>query len=102
MPRSIFGSSYPPGAANDPNAPYNQEDPPCEVCGGFDDKCICPECSVCQEFGNPKCYVEHGLKKTDAQITQREALEEKWAKQQQQEAEMEIEMMKNAKPEEEY
>lgn len=31
----IFGWDYPPGAEHDPNAPYNQEDPPdkCPVCG---------------------------------------------------------------------
>lgn len=29
-----FGWRYPPGAANDPNAPYNQPDPPeCPECG---------------------------------------------------------------------
>jgi hypothetical protein len=27
MSRSIFGWSYPPGAANDPYAPYNQDAP---------------------------------------------------------------------------
>ena len=38
-------------------------DPPCEVCG-FDpaSDCNCPECPVCKETGNPKCYKEHGLK----------------------------------------
>jgi len=35
MSRSVFGWDYPPGAANDPNAPWNQEDPPeeCPMCG---------------------------------------------------------------------
>lgn len=28
----IFGWSYPPGAANDPNAPYNQTDVPLDLC----------------------------------------------------------------------
>jgi hypothetical protein len=28
MSRSVFGWSYPPGAANDPYAPYNQVDGP--------------------------------------------------------------------------
>jgi hypothetical protein len=23
--------------------------------------CICPECDVCTEVGNPKCYPAHGL-----------------------------------------
>lgn len=47
----IFGWSYPPGAASDPNAPYNQVDPPCQLCGKFEDKCECPECSECGEIG---------------------------------------------------
>lgn len=51
-----FGWWYPPGAANDPNAPYNQEDPPCEVCGQWPDDCVCPECPVCGDYGNPVCY----------------------------------------------
>ena len=33
----IFGWSYPPGAAGDPTAPYNQEYY-CEVCGQHEDK----------------------------------------------------------------
>lgn len=28
---TMFGWSYPPGAANDPSAPYNQDDPPFEL-----------------------------------------------------------------------
>jgi len=35
MSRNPLGWSYPAGAENDPNAPYNQIDPPeeCPVCG---------------------------------------------------------------------
>lgn len=34
MSRDPFGWSYPPGAENDPMAPYNQHDPPpCRDCG---------------------------------------------------------------------
>lgn len=58
---SNFGWSYPPGAANDPAAPFNQSDPPCECCGNAVDDCICPECPRCQEVGNPACYKDHGL-----------------------------------------
>lgn len=29
-------SSYPPGAALNPFAPYNQKDPPCIICGSTD------------------------------------------------------------------
>ncbi len=56
--RAIFGWHYPPGTANDPNAPWNQIDPPCELCGetpGYD--CECPECPVCGEVGNPACDI---------------------------------------------
>ena len=36
---SKFGWSYPPGAENDPFAPWNQEDPPdaCPVCDAAND-----------------------------------------------------------------
>ena len=34
MNRSPFGWDLPPGAAHDPNAPYNQVDPPELVCRG--------------------------------------------------------------------
>ena len=63
----ICGWDYPPGAANDPNAPWNQKDSPCEVCGLIYD-CICPECPVCGEQGNGYCYMRHGLERTDEQI----------------------------------
>jgi hypothetical protein len=54
---SIFGWSYPPGAENDPNAPYNQtDDGPCDVCGQSLDTCICPECPICQSVGDVRCY----------------------------------------------
>lgn len=53
----IFGWSYPPGCSG---TPYD-EDYPCEVCGEFEDKCICPECLVCGGIGDPKCYEQHGL-----------------------------------------
>jgi len=56
MSRSIFGWSYPPGAVNDPFAPWNIEDGPCRVCGQSVDDCICPECPECGEVGNPTCY----------------------------------------------
>jgi len=74
----IFGWSYPPGAANDPSAPYNQETPPCEVCGHNEFDCICPECPVCETSGDPHCYETggHGLQRTQAQIDGRAALDE--------------------------
>ena len=56
MARHMFGWSYPPGAAGDPNAPWNQEDGPCAVCCKSVEDCICPECPTCGEQGNPACY----------------------------------------------
>ena len=65
----IFGWSYPPGADHDANAPYNQDDPPCEVCGKFLDGddgsgecCDCPECPKCGRTGESECYRLCGLK----------------------------------------
>lgn len=56
MTRSPFGWSLPPGAAGDPNAPWNQSDPPCGVCGQAEDDCLCPECPTCGAVGDPACY----------------------------------------------
>lgn len=74
--RNIFGWSYPPGAANDPNAPWNQTDQPCDICGKFPDDCICPECPSCGQIGELQCYDgfpagapnNHGLVRTAEQI----------------------------------
>ena len=58
----LFGWSYPPGC----NSVPGDEPVFCEVCGLIDD-CICPECPICHEQGNPKCYKEHGMIKNKAQ-----------------------------------
>lgn len=83
--RSLFGWSYPPGAANDPNAPWNQETPPCDVCGNTLETsaggCICQECHICGVAGDPLCYEYHGLIRTQAQIDGRLALEAEYQKQ---------------------
>jgi hypothetical protein len=68
----MFGWSYPPGAASDFFAPYNQQEPPCEVCGRFD--CCCPECPRCGVAGDPHCYEQHGLTRTPEQQTGAAAL----------------------------
>ena len=79
MTRGIFGWSYPPGAANDPNAPYNQvDDYPCEVCGKAIDDCICPECPQCGSQGDPACYNAHGMERTKAQIDSLSNAEAGW------------------------
>ena len=56
----IFGWSYPAGAANDPAAPWNQDDAGCEVCGLSTDDCRCKPCPVCTVIGRPECAHEHG------------------------------------------
>jgi hypothetical protein len=68
----IFGWSYPPGAENDPNAPWNQVEGPCAVCGNVVDDCICPTCPTCTMQGDPSCYdpkhrLFHGLVRTEEQ-----------------------------------
>lgn len=56
-----MGWHYPAGAANDPNAPYNQEDADeCEVCGEWIEECTCEEeCEKCGEF-NKDCVCVNG------------------------------------------
>lgn len=61
MRHGVFGWSYPPGAENDPNAPYNQREPiDCSECNGtgtkFDPDAECPEdreyrCDTCDGTG---------------------------------------------------
>ena len=84
---SIFGWSYPPGAANDPNAPYNQEDLPCDICGQDVDDCICPECPSCGQIGELQCYDgfpagkpnSHGLTRSLGQVVMKADAEKRWA-----------------------
>lgn len=49
-------------------------DPPdcyCEMCGNECGSCICGECPICGEAGNPECYKEHGMEETDEQVQSR-------------------------------
>lgn len=56
--RSAFGWSLPPGVTNRMIEEAYGEDGPCQCCGRDPADCVCPECQVCGEQGNPKCY-EH-------------------------------------------
>ena len=84
----MFGWSYPPGAANDPNAPWNQEDGPCAVCACDCADCICPECPTCGQMGDPDCYKKHGLKLTREQSITRQKARVYAAKERLQDAEL--------------
>ena len=72
---SIFGWSYPPGCSGPPDEPAI-----CEVCNGDvdADRCICPECPVCGNYGDPDCYENHGMVMTFEQIKQYMFLEMCW------------------------
>ena len=81
-----FGWDYPPGCSSVPG----DEPFVCEVCGGDPGldcpdqpgSCICPECEVCGEFGDPSCYhgwpegENHGLVRSDEQREQLRVMEE--------------------------
>lgn len=47
--------------------PPDDCDMPCEVCGESPDNCICTECQECGSYGDPECYIEHGLRRTEEQ-----------------------------------
>ena len=44
---------------------------PCNVCGKGVDDCICPECLGCGAVGDPYCYGQHGLVRSQEQIDSR-------------------------------
>ena len=51
MSRSIFG-----WRRYDVECSAMGTERPCETCGLGTSSCICPECEVCGEAGNPYCY----------------------------------------------
>lgn len=59
-----FGWDYPPGCHG---TPWDEPDPPCEICGEDPYDCICPECPVCHTHGDPRCYLDHGLRRSEEQ-----------------------------------
>lgn len=46
---------------------------PCDVCGQQVDMCLCPPCPVCGQYGNPVCYDDHGLIRTQEQVNAKQA-----------------------------
>jgi hypothetical protein len=71
----IFGWDYPPGCSS---TPFDEPEPPCNVCGQFDDYCICPECPVCGCYGDPRCYINHGLRRSEKQKFFMEVNQRQW------------------------
>ena len=71
--RSIFGWDYPPGCSGPPDY-----DVPCDICGEEVDDCICPECPVCGSYGDPDCYINHGMRRTEEQKFSLECNEREW------------------------
>lgn len=90
----IFGWDLPPGCSQaDVDAAMGVDyEGTCKVCAGLidfpeeRDGCICPECEECGEWGDPICYEEHGLVKSEEQIEQYENLTAKWEEQDRTEA----------------
>jgi hypothetical protein len=84
---SIFGWSLPPGCGSLPG----EEDYPCEICGEFENTCVCPECPECGSVGDPDCYKPEGcnLILSQEQIDSLAKNESKWAEQNKRDAEME-------------
>lgn len=64
MSRNPFGWSYPAGAENDPNAPYNQVDLPdtCPWCGGDNSK---PEPGADEPFCSLECQDKYEAREED-------------------------------------
>ncbi len=78
-----FGWDYPPGCHS---VPGDEPTPPCDICGGDveewpgeSDGCICPECDICGDYGNPRCYIEHGMRRTEEQRFSLEVHKRLWA-----------------------
>lgn len=69
-----FGWSLPAGVSQAMIDRSFGEEAPCDVCGQWEDECVCPECPVCGEYGNPKCYhgtTGHGLVRSFGQVALR-------------------------------
>jgi hypothetical protein len=72
----MTGWNLPPGCSTRHIEDAFGSEAPCDVCGLWCEECICPECPVCQTYGDPKCYEEHGMRRSKAQI---DSLDEKTA-----------------------
>lgn len=52
----------------EPRNPFEADEGPCCICRKSVDDCICPECPDCGTQGDKKCYLEHRVKLTKAQV----------------------------------
>jgi hypothetical protein len=77
----------------DPDRYYASAEPVCDICGGSAEAwgepqyngCMCPECPVCDEVGNPACYDQHsdhyhGLERSLTQMASLAKAQAYWAK----------------------
>ena len=71
----IFGWDYPAGCSS---TPFDEPDPPCAICGEDIEVCSCPECPICGDIGNPRCYLDHGMRRTELQKFTLECAERQW------------------------
>lgn len=54
---------------------------PCEVCGRWEERCLCPKCPVCGERGRRTCYDTeegHGLVRCPEQVESMKIELDKW------------------------
>lgn len=77
--RNVFGWDLPPGCTQRHIDEAMGTENPCAVCGQWEDACICPECPMCGNVGDPECYSGgHGLFRSPEQIAMRAAAEAQW------------------------
>lgn len=102
MSRNVFGWSLPPGCTHR-MIEEQCEEGPCAVCAMDPADCLCPECHVCGEQGNPKCYESdkagekrHGLLLTKEQAISRQKARIRGLEQQVFEEQMALDMLEGS------
>lgn len=84
-----MASNLPPGITT-----TDTEEQPCDVCRIEAGSCICPECDVCGEQGNPRCYFDHFLNLNCEQMVARKKADIEEYKEAIADAELDIERIK--------
>lgn len=92
-----FGWSLPPGVTTRMIDEAYGVEGPCECCGKMVDDCICEECSICNSYGDPDCYKNHGMKFTPEQLAGQAELEEYYREERKREDAMYQEYLKDEK-----